>query len=98
MVLLQKIGLAIGLWLVGQALEVAQFIATVPGQPPPVQPASALFAIRVAIGPLPTIALIGGLVLAYFYPVTKEVHAEILLKLKERQAGIRDDKTLGVGD
>lgn len=88
MVLLQKIGLAIGLWLVGQALEVAGFIATVPGQPSPVQPASALFAIRISIGPLPTIALIGGLVLAYFYPITKEVHAEILLKLKERKAGI----------
>jgi GPH family glycoside/pentoside/hexuronide:cation symporter len=87
MVLLQKIGLAIGLWLVGQALEVAGFLSTVAGQPTPVQPDSALFAIRISIGPLPTIALIGGLVLAYFYPITKEVHAEILLKLKERKMG-----------
>ena len=36
-----------------------------------------------AIGPLPTLALIGGVILAYFYPITKEVHAEILLKLQE---------------
>lgn len=87
MVLLQKIGLAAGLFLVGQALEWAGFHETVPGQPVPTQPASALLAIRIAIGPLPTLALICGLVLAYFYPITREVHAEILLQLKERQAG-----------
>lgn len=90
MVLLQKVGLAVGLFLVGQSLDFAGFIATVPGQPTPTQPASALLAIRIAIGPLPTLALIFGLILAYFYPITREVHAEILLKLRERnsQAGI----------
>ncbi len=81
MVLLQKIGLAIGLFLVGLALEAAKFI---PGQQ--VQPDSALFAIRVAIGPFPTVAVIGGLILAYFYPLTREVHAEIMLKLHERRS------------
>jgi len=86
MVLLQKIGLAIGLWFVGQALEVAGFLPTVQGQEPPIQPDSAMFAIRVAIGPLPTIALIIGMILTYFYPITREVHDEILLKLKEKKA------------
>jgi glycoside/pentoside/hexuronide:cation symporter, GPH family len=86
MVLLQKIGLAIGLFLVGQALNAAGFIESVAGQPEPTQPESALFAIRLAIGPIPTIALILGLVLAFFYPITREVHAEILLKLQERKA------------
>lgn len=88
MVLLQKVGLAIGLFIVGQALEVAGFIETVPGQPAPIQPTSALLAIRIAIGPLPTLALIFGLILAYFYPITREVHAEILLKLKERKSSL----------
>ncbi|MEZ2236647.1 MFS transporter [Microcoleus sp.] len=86
MVLLQKIGLAIGLWFVGQALEVAGFLPTLQGQEPPIQPDSAMFAIRVAIGPLPTIALIIGMILTYFYPITREVHDEILLKLKEKKA------------
>ena len=86
MVLLQKVGLAIGLFIVGQALELAGFIETVSGQPAPTQPTSALLAIRLAIGPLPTLALIFGLILAYFYPITREVHAEILLKLKERKS------------
>jgi GPH family glycoside/pentoside/hexuronide:cation symporter len=85
MVLLQKFGLALGLFLVGIALEWSGFKATIPGQGIPEQPASALMAIRIAIGPLPTLCLIVGLVLAYFYPITREVHAEILLKLKERK-------------
>jgi GPH family glycoside/pentoside/hexuronide:cation symporter len=86
MVLLQKFGLALGLFLVGIALEWSGFKETIPGQGIPEQPASALMAIRVAIGPLPTLCLIVGLVLAYFYPITREVHAEILLKLKEQKS------------
>lgn len=85
MVLLQKIGLALALFLVGQALGAAGFIEATPGQPLPTQPDSALLAIRLVIAPLPTIALIAGLVLAYFYPITREVHAEILLKLRDRR-------------
>lgn len=85
MVLLQKVGLALGLFLVGQALQWSGFMEKVSGQPSPIQPESALLAIRIAIGPLPTLALIGGVILAYFYPITKEVHAEILLKLQERR-------------
>ncbi|QLE41121.1 MFS transporter [Nostoc sp. C052] len=85
MVLLQKFGLAFGLFLVGNALQVAGFQASVAGSPSPIQPASALFAIRVAVGPIPTVCLILGLILTYFYPITREMHAEIMLKLKERQ-------------
>jgi GPH family glycoside/pentoside/hexuronide:cation symporter len=85
MVLLQKVGLAGGLFLLGLGLSWAKFKESVPCQPLPVQPESALFAIRVAIGPLPTIALILGLVLAYFYPITREVHTEILMRLSERR-------------
>lgn len=87
MVLLQKFGLALGLFLVGIALEWSGFKETIAGQGIPEQPDEALLAIRVAVGPLPALCLIGGLVLAYFYPITREVHAEILLKLKERKRG-----------
>ena len=84
MVLLQKIGLAVALFLVLKALGWAGYISS-SGNTIPAQPPSALLAIRLAIGPLPTVCLIIGLVLAYFYPITREVHAEILLKLKERR-------------
>ncbi|WP_414565859.1 MULTISPECIES: MFS transporter [unclassified Anabaena] len=86
MVLLQKLGLALGLFLVGNALQASGFQANVPGQTTlPIQPDSALLAIRLAVGPLPTFFLICGLFLTYFYPITREMHAEIMLKLKQRQ-------------
>ncbi len=85
MVLLQKFGLALGLFLVGAALEASGFIESIPGQPIPTQPDNALLAIRIAIAPLPAIILIIGLVLAYFYPITQEVHQEIMLKLQENR-------------
>lgn len=85
MVLLQKFGLAIGLFLVGQALDWSGYIETVAGEPIPPQPDSALLAIRLSVAVLPAICLLGGIVLAYFYPITREVHADILLQLRERQ-------------
>lgn len=91
MVLLQKLGLAVGLFMLGQGLSLAGFLERVPCQPTPQQPDTALFAIRVAIGPLPTIALVLGLILAYFYPITREVHAEILLKLQERKRSQQEE-------
>ncbi|AFY70714.1 sugar (Glycoside-Pentoside-Hexuronide) transporter [Thalassoporum mexicanum PCC 7367] len=83
MVFLQKMGLAVGLWFLGIGLQLAGFQKQIPDEA--VQPDSALMAIRIAIGPLPTIALILGLVLAYFYPITKEFHAQIMLQLHEKR-------------
>jgi GPH family glycoside/pentoside/hexuronide:cation symporter len=86
MVLLQKFGLAFGLFLVGNTLQAYGFKETVAAQTGLVtQPDSALLVIRLAISPLSTICLIGGLVLTYFYPITRDMHAEIMLKLKQRQ-------------
>jgi GPH family glycoside/pentoside/hexuronide:cation symporter len=84
MVLLQKMGLALGLFLVGITLETAGFIPRVPGEAIPVQPDSALWAIRFAVAPLPALFLFGGLILATFYPITREVHADIRRQLQER--------------
>jgi GPH family glycoside/pentoside/hexuronide:cation symporter len=81
MTLLQKFGLGVGVALVSFALEAAGYQA---GQA--TQPDAALLAVRLAIGPLPMTLLAIGLVLVYFYPITREIHAEILLKLAERQA------------
>jgi GPH family glycoside/pentoside/hexuronide:cation symporter len=85
LVLLQKISLFLALLIVGQVLGQTGFVEMTAGQPLPSQPPSAIEAIRWMIGPAPTLFLIGGLVLAYFYPITREVHAEILLKLHERR-------------
>ncbi len=85
---LQKIGVAIALFLVGKILAWSGFIATVADQTATVQspqPHSALVAIRWLIAPLPSAILIGGLVLAYFYPISRDVHRQILLQLSERR-------------
>jgi len=84
MVLLQKVGLGLAVFLVGIALEAAGFLAKSPGQPPPEQPESALTAIRIAIGPLPGICLVLGLLAAWFYPITKKKYQTILAKLESR--------------
>ncbi|MDB9311560.1 MFS transporter [Spirulina sp. CS-785/01] len=85
MILLQKIGLALALFLVGVVLELNGFQERPPGGDIPIQPDSALLAIRVAISLLPTLFLIGGLVLAYFYPITQEVHQDIRAKIEAKK-------------
>ncbi|MEL6246531.1 MAG: MFS transporter [Cyanobacteria bacterium J06648_16] len=80
MTLLQKGGLAVGIFLVSLALETSGF-----AQDAARQPDSALWAIRFFMGPVPLTLLICGMILAYFYPITKAKHAEILLQLAERK-------------
>jgi GPH family glycoside/pentoside/hexuronide:cation symporter len=94
MVQIQKIAVAIAkrcceaqitLFLVGKILDGAGFIPSSSGQVLKSQPESALLAIRLLMGPVPALVLIGGLVWAYFYPITRSMHGDILLKLLERR-------------
>jgi GPH family glycoside/pentoside/hexuronide:cation symporter len=80
-VFLQKIALALGTFLVGQALSFAGYISSVSGEAIPEQPDSALTAIRIAIGPLPAISLLLGIALTAIYPINKKRHEEILREL-----------------
>lgn len=85
MVFLQKFGLVLGIFLIGIALQASGFKEAAPEQPLPTQSPSAVFAIRIATAFIPAVCLICSLFITYFYPITREIHAEILLKLKERQ-------------
>ncbi len=80
MTLLQKFGLAAGLFLVGLALEESGFVSEAAQQPD-----SALLAIRILIGPVPMVLLLVAIALAYFYPINRQAHGEILLRLAERR-------------
>ena len=54
------------------------------------QPDSALMALRFLIGPIGAILLIGAIIMAWFYPLTREKHARIrqlLEKKKSRKTG-----------
>ncbi len=85
MAFLQKICLGVALALILLSLERAGYVIPTATVLAPVQPPAALLAIRLAIGPIPTISLIGGVILAYFYPITRERHQQILLQLAERR-------------
>ncbi len=81
-VFLQKISLAIGTAILGFALDASGYIKGGGIE----QPETALTAIRIAIGPLPAGALLVGLVFAWFYPITKSRHAQILAELAALKA------------
>ena len=81
----QKLCVAVAIFLVGKILDLSGLIPAVATEAPPVQPESALLAIRLIIGPIPTLVLVLGFVIAYIYPITKSKHEEIVLKIKERR-------------
>ncbi|MDX1978509.1 MAG: MFS transporter [Pseudanabaenaceae cyanobacterium bins.68] len=88
MVFLQKIGLALGLFGLGQMLKWSGFLEQASCQANAqtilVQPESALTAIRLAIGPVPAILLLASLGSAYLYPISREFHQQILQRLAEK--------------
>ncbi|WP_373540751.1 MFS transporter [Chamaesiphon sp.] len=85
MAFLQKICLGVAVAVVLQSLEWTGYRHPTDLIPTPDQPPAVLLAIRLAIGPIPTISLLAGLVFAYFYPITRELHQQILLQLAERR-------------
>lgn len=85
-VLLQKAGLALGLFFIGQVLSLAGYITPPPGTTMPiVQSDSALVAIRWMIGPVPAVVLAAGILLVYLFPITKEGHEKTLAELARRK-------------
>lgn len=84
-IFLQKTALALGTFIVGQLLAFSGYIPTGPGAATPQQPDSALIAIRLAIGALPAIALIAGIVLAAVYPITRDSHRRVVEELDARR-------------
>jgi GPH family glycoside/pentoside/hexuronide:cation symporter len=82
--------------LTGSVLAYTGYVTT--GGASITQPASALKAIRVLSGPLPAIFLFLGIVLAFFYPISRERHARILraLEKKRRLRGLVGEGASGV--
>lgn len=57
-----------------------------------VQPDSALLGIRLVIGPIPAILLVGGIVFALFYPLSREQHHKIVEELRIRREARKQAK------
>jgi GPH family glycoside/pentoside/hexuronide:cation symporter len=82
--LMQKLALALAVFISGWVLDLAGYINAVPGQPPPAQPESVLLALRVLEAPVGAVILLLSLVVVYLYPITKARHAEIRAQLRAR--------------
>jgi len=85
-VFLQKMGLAVGLFVSGWALELSGYINATAANPNPIQPDSALLALRVLIGPVGAAVLLLSFLAVRAYPITREKHAEIRAELERRKA------------
>ncbi len=88
-VFLQKMGLALGLFISGWVLQLSGYINAVPGQPDPTQPASALFALRVLIGPVSAGIVLLSFLAVRFYPITRQKHAELRAQLEQRRTVVQ---------
>ena len=78
----QKLGTALALWAMGQALAATGYITPdASAASLPVQPESAVQAIRVFAGPIPAVLLILAVFFAWNYPITREAHEATLQKL-----------------
>jgi GPH family glycoside/pentoside/hexuronide:cation symporter len=86
MVLLQKAGIALGIFAVGRALSASGYIVPTDAVPIPVQPEATLETIRLFMGPVPAVILLGSLAIAYYYPITRDRHARMVKLLDRRKA------------
>ncbi len=85
-VLLQKVGISLGLALSNYVLDLSGYINQVPGGAVPVQPSAVLMALRIFVSLAPVLILVLSLFVVRAYPITREKHAELRMELERRKA------------
>lgn len=83
--LFRKVASSISIPLTLLVLDWSGFISNAPQQTE-----SAVWAIRIMIGPVPSILLLGGILFAIFYPLSREAHAETRAKIASRREAPAD--------
>ena len=81
----QKLGTGAALWAMGQALASAGYITPTSAIPLPAQPIEAVQALRLFVGPVPAVLLLLSILVAWFYPITRQVHHALVQELAERE-------------
>jgi GPH family glycoside/pentoside/hexuronide:cation symporter len=79
--LFRKVATSIAIPLSLLILEISGYSADLPAQPP-----SAHRAILALTGPIPGLFLVGGILFAFFYPLSREAHAEARARIQARKA------------
>jgi GPH family glycoside/pentoside/hexuronide:cation symporter len=78
--LIKKIASSIAIPLTLLVLDWSGYISNAP-----VQKDSALLAIRILTGPVPSLFLVGGIVFALFYPLNRIGHARARMEIARRR-------------
>jgi GPH family glycoside/pentoside/hexuronide:cation symporter len=65
-------------------LAATGYLTPVQGQPLPVQPAAAVDAIRLFMGPIPAVLLLLAIICAWQFKITRQSHHEMVEKLKNK--------------
>jgi len=82
--LAQKMASSIAVPLALLVLEITGYVPNAAQQP-----ASALLGIRLVIGPVPAVLLCVGIAIAFFYPLSREQHRQIVAELEQRRSSRR---------
>jgi GPH family glycoside/pentoside/hexuronide:cation symporter len=83
--LFRKVASSISIPLTLLVLDWSGFVSNAPQQAD-----SAVWAIRILIGPVPSFFLLLGILFARFYPLTRELHAETRAEIAARNATATD--------
>lgn len=86
MVLLQKCGSAFMLALMQWILHLSGYVPNAP------QPPSSLLAMRILIGPIPALLLAVSILLAWRYPLNRQSHSDLRLRLAEQRAAAQAEE------
>ncbi len=83
----QKLATGAALWGMGQVLATSGYVTPEldPNAPLPVQPAGAVEAIRLFMGPVPALLLVLAILFAWRYPITRERHQALCEELMVRE-------------
>jgi GPH family glycoside/pentoside/hexuronide:cation symporter len=84
----QKLATGAALWAMGQALAVTGYLTPASGEPLPAQPAGAVQAIRLFMGPVPVVLLALAILFAWRYPISRQRHRALRAQLAERDAQV----------
>lgn len=79
--LMRKISASVAVSLIPLVWKWSGYVADAPQQGE-----KAITAIRIMVGPVPSLFLIGGIIFAIFYPLSRQAHRETRLRIAERSS------------
>jgi len=80
----QKVATGVAIWGMGMVLARTGYITPIQGDALPTQPDQAVMAIRIFTSLVPALLLVGAIVCAWFYPISRQVHLDLRKELANK--------------